>query len=143
MYTVWAAIILLLVILTPSSHAFDITRHLASKSPYPVDYISRSNVVGKGGRAWGPIDGICELKQVQLVARHGTRNPGTTDTREFAEVHAFLVSQADSLRDEFKWIVNWTNPFRVKYESLLVKKGEDELRSLGTRFKGWYPELFE
>eukprot|EP01128_Nolandella_sp_AFSM9_P011998 TRINITY_DN8879_c0_g1_i1.p1 TRINITY_DN8879_c0_g1~~TRINITY_DN8879_c0_g1_i1.p1 ORF type:complete len:507 (-),score=109.19 TRINITY_DN8879_c0_g1_i1:192-1712(-) len=110
-----------------------LSKNLGSKSPYHTKY-------GGGGDGGG---GECEPAYLQLVARHGTRNPTQGDQNRFIKLAEFLSSLSEEeVNPEFEWVREWVNPYAVEDAGQLVEAGEREHYELGKRFAERFPSLF-
>ncbi|KAJ3033622.1 PHOsphatase [Rhizophlyctis rosea] len=107
------------------------------RSPYPFHGLT----VGNDGVALDLPQG-CELVQIQLVARHGTRRPGKNTIREIKAFSKFLKAHGDNIAEEYRWMVDWTNPYKKSEANLLVRAGEDDLYWFGRRFAKRYGDLY-
>ncbi|CAJ0832111.1 12355_t:CDS:2, partial [Entrophospora sp. SA101] len=99
-------------------------KHQSTKSSYPIKS-STSPLV--------KIPDKCELIQLQLVARHGTRNPTFGDIKKFDS----LVEKLTNTQQ------NWSHPYHYSQAGLLVAKGEEELYLLGKRSRSRYKKFWQ
>ncbi|KAJ3049221.1 PHOsphatase, partial [Rhizophlyctis rosea] len=123
---------------THSDNRFDLSRHLGSKSPYPFRGL-------EGGRSSGNqgLPDHCEIIQVQMVGRHGTRRPGKGNIKSIKKFSKFLKKHKAGVPEDFGWMVDWTNPYHERDANLLVPGGEDDLHWLGKRVARRYESLFK
>ncbi|KAJ3039371.1 hypothetical protein HDV00_012247 [Rhizophlyctis rosea] len=127
---------LVVFVLTASTDStpFNIREHLGSKGPY--------HTTGDVPPAIFEAPQGCTLKQVQVVGRHGTRHPIRSNLRGMTALAEFFRKRRDVLREEYRWLGNWTNPFREEEASLLSRTGEDDMFFLGKRTAKRYLGLF-
>ncbi|KAJ3182826.1 PHOsphatase [Gaertneriomyces sp. JEL0708] len=113
---------------------FDVSRHLGSKSPYHFRN-------GFETPTLTPVPHECKLEQVQLIGRHGTRNPSVKEILSFDALVSFFRQNMNTVNGH-QWIANWTNPFIPEDNNLLAPVGVDELYWIGRRAKQRYHSLF-
>lgn len=117
---------------TPWDPSFDILSHLATKSPYaPQDSFSNHT----------PPPASCVPRHLNLINRHGNRNPGDGDIEEYIRLEGMFADYSPVLR--FDWMRSFKNPVAMEDEGKLVVKGMMELYDLAKRFKNAYPEIFK
>jgi len=113
------------------SSSWLLSQHLATKSPYFIP-----DVVPRGLNASCPIDFI------QLVARHGTRNPTTSDVNSLNAMEKIIFDNRDSINaSAYSWILRWRSPFTLDNQGELVTPGEMEHFNLAIRMKQRYSLL--
>lgn len=87
-----------------------------------------------------------------MYSRHGTRLPGSSDTRRMVELQNSLKANVIAnyeagltqlCRQDYENIVNWTlnENVTVDRNSELVQTGWDELRGLAERFQAAFPTI--
>ena len=88
--------------------------HMATKSSYWSD--------PSLGLPTDPVDqppAQCKAVFVNLLARHGTRYPTSSDINKLNSLQSKLQQYGSLLLPQFSWLKNWTNPFRLSLPSLL------------------------
>ena len=92
----------------------------------------------------------CEAKQFWLLARHGTRNPGTEDMQELEKalplIRKMIVDNHSQglgslCVDDIDNLLDWRFRANVTEDKFLVKEGYKELEGLGDRFQDRFPGL--
>ncbi|KAJ3214757.1 PHOsphatase [Clydaea vesicula] len=104
-----------LILLNTATGSDQLFSFLGSKRFYPAPAVNPK------------IDNQCKLLQVQLVSRHGTRNP--TDVEEYINLQKF-IGDHEGLDDFLK---NWHSPFDPKMEGELLLQGKIEMMQLAQR----------
>ncbi|RKP10854.1 histidine phosphatase superfamily [Thamnocephalis sphaerospora] len=79
----------------------------------------------------GDVPPHCELVHLQLVSRHGTRNPTPRVVEKLAALETELLAHHNSAWP--KWLVSWRNPYSMDTAAELVEQGKHDLASLATR----------
>ncbi|KAI9209385.1 histidine phosphatase superfamily [Polychytrium aggregatum] len=121
--------------------SFDFTRHLGTKSIYPEPPSESSRA---DGASIDSSPSSCELVQIQMIIRHGTRNPGRSDILSFKDIEGFLRTQRPAAGwSRYPWMQNWTSPFQPEDESLLTRSGEEQLYRLGSRLADRFQAFLE
>lgn len=77
----------------------------------------------------------CQLVQVQLLSRHGTRNPSKRKTEIFSNLERFLQSQSNPL------LKTWSSPFQRNTSSKLNHQGRLDLFLAAERAKVRFARL--
>lgn len=54
----------------------------------------------------------CEPKVLNLLARHGSRYPGSSDITKFADLAAIMQANAQYYLPEYSWMASWASPYR-------------------------------
>ncbi|CAG8452365.1 3617_t:CDS:2 [Dentiscutata heterogama] len=113
--------LILFLLVSKALSSFDFTRHLGTKSLYPIT----SNTTP-------PLESpeSCVLVQLHLVARHGARLPTEGDIKKFDIL--------DKLFANIPLAQDWRNPFNYSKTGLLTDRGEHELYMLGKRARQRY-----
>lgn len=107
-----------LVALVASAQAFNYAEHLSTKGPYGINSTTADRA---------KLDD-CDLQQIQLFIRHGTRYPS------FGDILAF---------DELTALLNTTHPFLHSQAGLLAPQGELEMYRIGKRIQSKYPNVLQ
>jgi len=104
-----------------------IDRYFGTKSRYP----KRSEISG----AKLNVDSKFQLRQVQLVCRHGTRYPtGTNNFNEKIEyMKEFLYSNSKLFPEKFEFLSFFENPYRENDYGLLDIQGVKDMQNLAKR----------
>jgi len=111
---------------------FVVTEHLASKSPYrPLGDLSAQTPAPQG----------CFPVHVDVVARHGNRNPSSSDIEEYIRLEETLPQYREKLSKE--WLKGFKNPVPLSEEGRLVLKGKYEHYNLAKRLVQAFPELWK
>ncbi|KAJ3317258.1 PHOsphatase [Blyttiomyces sp. JEL0837] len=118
---------------TATATDWDITRHLGSKSPYPIKSLHAEKVVAPDG---------CQLEHVHMFTRHGSRNPSPSDIESFKAIETLFKPDSNRIPSKYKHLIGWENPFDLMEESLLSNAGVEEMWRLGKRVRRRYQELF-
>ena len=87
----------------------------------------------------------CRAIQLNMVTRHGTRNPSESDIKKFKDLSSTLnrlmkynsSGQASTVKIQFPWI----SPYKTTESKKLVDTGDKECYGLGRRFAERFPEL--
>ncbi|TPX66933.1 hypothetical protein SpCBS45565_g04081 [Spizellomyces sp. 'palustris'] len=114
--------------------AFDVSRHLGSKGPYPYRATMKTPPLSDPPKG-------CRFQQVQLIARHGTRYPSVKEILSFDKLVQIFHQHRDDVRAP-PWLHDWVNPFIPEDNNLLALIGEDEMYWLGKRAAKRYKGLF-
>ncbi|ORX41663.1 hypothetical protein BCR36DRAFT_587874, partial [Piromyces finnis] len=104
-----------------------IDKYFGTKSRYPI----KSEISGENLN----IDSKFQLRQVQLVCRHGTRYPtGTKNYNEKIEyLQEYLFSNIGSLPKHFPFLLFFENPYNVTEYGLLNIQGIKDMQNLAIR----------
>ncbi|KAI3508466.1 hypothetical protein L1887_23474 [Cichorium endivia] len=124
---------------------FDVRHHLSTVTRYHVVKETKKHLL-----ATSTIPDQCSPIHLNLVARHGTRDPTKKWIKGMEDLSIQLKSlvknakeRGSSLENLPSWIQKWSSPWKGKPKGgYLVPEGEDELYNLGLRFKERFPELF-
>ncbi|KAL6079656.1 Multiple inositol polyphosphate phosphatase 1 [Balamuthia mandrillaris] len=108
--------------------------HFGTKTPYyPLQDPS----------TYTPIPDKCHVHYVNLVARHGTREPTSGDQRDLSALESLLVEKKDAIiNPDYAWLKEWKNPFRENEAGLLVTPGEQQHYQIALRMREEYPSIF-
>jgi len=149
------ALAVLAVLVSACAHAqedpFNVLHHLASKAPYwPLGVGSvlfgwrdpLSHTCAQSLQEQTPPPATCQPVHIDLVLRHGTRNPSDGDIEEFALLESAIALHADDLVPSLSWIAQWHNPIPLSQESDLAPVGRRENYQLGKRYMAAFPSLF-
>lgn len=110
-----------------------IEEHLASKCPYrPLGSLEAQTPLPSQG---------CFPLHLNLIARHGNRNPGDGDIEEFIRIEQTVKAYSSKIR--YDWMKKFTNPVPIEDEGKLVLGGQNEHYNLAKRFSKAFPELFK
>ncbi|XP_023748595.1 uncharacterized protein LOC111896846 isoform X1 [Lactuca sativa] len=128
-----------------AEEAFDIRHHLSTVTRYHVVKEKKKNFLASPS-----IPNQCSPIHLNLVARHGTRDPTKKWIKDMDTLSIRLKSlvknakeRGSSLENLPPWLQNWSSPWKGKTRGgYLVPEGEDELYNLGIRIKERFPELF-
>ncbi|TPX68218.1 hypothetical protein SpCBS45565_g03276 [Spizellomyces sp. 'palustris'] len=112
----------------------------STKSPYNIPDVG--NVVNYGNEPKPrthkrALEGNCQAVQIQLVARHGTRNPTAGDLRKFAALQEKLKSYVPS-DPKLAFLNNFQLPCNVSMAGLLTTQGAQDHIDLAQRIKSNY-----
>lgn len=112
---------------------FELKYHMASKTAYyPLQSFEDHTPAPAG----------CTPRHVNLVARHGTRNPGDGDIEFFDELEAKIAFYAEDINPDHAWMLSYRNPFEMANEGKLLPIGRQEHYEMAQRFKKAYPTVF-
>ncbi|ORX81301.1 phosphoglycerate mutase-like protein [Basidiobolus meristosporus CBS 931.73] len=111
---------------------FDLLDHLSTKSPYKIP---RSAEQGTS------VASTCNLTQLHLISRHGTRYPSARDALEFARLGK-LFSKAIKHDGRYSWMSSWESPYLVSQEYQLAPSGALDLYRLSKRCRSRYHDFF-
>ncbi|KAJ3206985.1 PHOsphatase [Dinochytrium kinnereticum] len=100
---------------------------LSTKSRYPIP-------------ADAPAKPVCEVVQVQMVARHGTRNPSNGDVTKQIALQKKL-SKTVPTNPKFAFLSTFDPPATLETASLLSLQGAKDHQLLSKRIKAAYPNL--
>lgn len=78
---------------------------------------------------------------LNLVLRHGARNPGDDEIVGFNAL-AEKLSRIETLDDTYGWVKRWRFPVAVEDEGLLLPLGMREHYELGKRLRRLFPQAF-
>ncbi|RIA83421.1 histidine phosphatase superfamily [Glomus cerebriforme] len=78
----------------------------------------------------------CELQQLYLISRHGTRYPTDHDINKFIELETIFKNNSYTK----EW---YENPFPLLKQGLLNVRGEEELYLMGKRSRKRYHEFWD
>lgn len=105
------------------SDDFDVRQHLSTKSPY-FSLLPPNNTHPDG----------CQAIHLDLVARHGSRDPTSGDINALNVLAADLAKYGPYITNSsFFWMKTWTNPFLLINQGYLSPSGEREHYHLGER----------
>ncbi|KAI8145974.1 histidine phosphatase superfamily, partial [Fennellomyces sp. T-0311] len=107
-----------------------ISRHLATKSPYPVPKQNFDKAI----RGY-------TLEQLQLIVRHGTRYPSDGDTKDIAAILEKLRQSTN--RTALGWLDNYENVYLPGRAGALDENGQLEEFLHGRRVAKSFPKLIE
>ncbi|OUM69890.1 hypothetical protein PIROE2DRAFT_2081, partial [Piromyces sp. E2] len=105
----------------------NIDRYFGTKSRYPVE----SEISG----AKSNVDSKFQLRQVQIVCRHGTRYPtGSKNYNEKIEyLQEYLYSNINTIPKQFSFLSFFENPYNVSEYGLLDIQGVKDMQNLARR----------
>jgi hypothetical protein len=104
----------------------DPTKYTGSNSPYPIP-----KAIAPG---WTECGEGCELIQVQLLSRHGTRNPKKKELVQMDTLQRHVTQlHPGTLYPEFQWLTQFRVPFDKLQDGQLVQKGRQDLAALAQR----------
>ncbi|XP_023552605.1 multiple inositol polyphosphate phosphatase 1-like isoform X1 [Cucurbita pepo subsp. pepo] len=138
--------LLVLLFLFISSRAeqppFSIKQHLSTVTRYSAANDGRNSNIA-------PAPDGCVPIHLNLVARHGTRDPTKKRIRELNNLESQLdmliraAGHDSSLRKVPSWFKGWKSPWRGKVKGgELIPEGEEELYYLGIRTRKLFSDLF-
>eukprot|EP00455_Lapot_gusevi_P034397 TRINITY_DN3790_c0_g3_i1.p1 TRINITY_DN3790_c0_g3~~TRINITY_DN3790_c0_g3_i1.p1 ORF type:complete len:546 (+),score=79.24 TRINITY_DN3790_c0_g3_i1:86-1723(+) len=111
-------------VLSASVHAFDVRSHLGTFTPYSPQFDAST---------YQPPPQGCELAQINMVARHGSRNPTRGVSADInalqTKIQAIGKFLAPSQPQLSAWMTTWVNPFASPNMGVpgdLVEQGEAE-----------------
>ena len=84
---------------------------------------------------------LCKAIHVNMVVRHGARNPTLKNMKHIKALHEKIVKSKDPL--VFQELNNWTFRYNSDREGELVSKGITEQNDLGARTGVRFSHLFE
>jgi len=115
----------------------NIDKYFGTKSRYPLRseiFIANLN-----------IDSKFQLRQVQLVCRHGTRYP--TGSRNFNEkielMKEFLISKSELFPEKFSFLVFFKNPYNKSNYGSLDIQGVRDMQNLAKRAMNRYNNIIK
>ncbi|KAL5545391.1 hypothetical protein UlMin_005078 [Ulmus minor] len=120
-----------------NEEAFDVRQHLSTVTRYGV-------VKDVAGTSFVPSDvpSGCTPIHLNLVARHGTRNPTEKRIKELKKLEDRLKALLrEAEENKLSWLRSWKSPWKGKGGEL-IDKGEEELYKLGIRIREKFPNLF-
>lgn len=127
-----------------AEEAFDVREHLCTVTRYGAVKDVASNAYVPSSVPDG-----CTPIHLNLVARHGTRNPTKKRMRQLENLASHiqeLVRDAEEKNLAHNipaWLRGWMSPWKGKAKGgELISEGEDELYDLGIRTRERFPELF-
>lgn len=95
----------------------------------------------------------CSARQLWILSRHGTRNPGT---KEMEKMQSELPKLRDSIllnhyegnkgslcQDDLDNLKDWKFSANVDDNKFLVREGQKEMLSLAHRYRSRFPSLLE
>ncbi|KAJ9079957.1 hypothetical protein DSO57_1030175 [Entomophthora muscae] len=122
---------LILSWLVSPSYALDYSQHLATKSSYFSYH-----------RLQFPTPSAdYKLVQIQLISRHGTRNPSPSDIESFRRLEK--ISDNINSTSKFSWLKRWKSHYKSNENLLLTGIGEKDLYYLGKRARERYHLISE
>ena len=92
----------------------------------------------------------CKAKQLWILSRHGTRNPGSEDMAELQQVLPELrnlilgntkAGKGNLCKDDVENLKNWILYANITADKYLRKEGFKELKNLGDRFQERFDKL--
>ncbi|KAG2227641.1 hypothetical protein INT45_004682 [Circinella minor] len=118
------------VLFASAAYDYDwVSRHLGARSPYDQDTGSSSD----------PILKEYDIKQMQIVSRHGTRFPNAGDKKDMIRVATTLAS---SKNDTVAWAKDFNpNDYPNDKFDQLTDNGEEEVYQIGLRMGKKYSQL--
>ncbi|KAL4556936.1 hypothetical protein LXL04_035103 [Taraxacum kok-saghyz] len=128
-----------------AEETFDIHHHLSTVTRYHVVKETKKHL-----QASSSTPDECSPIHLNLVARHGTRDPTKKNIKNMEALSIRLKSlvkiakeKGSSLDNLPSWLQGWRSPWKGKTKGgYLVPKGEDELYNLGIRIRKRFPQLF-
>lgn len=96
--------------------------------------INEYNHIGMGNT-------LCKAIHVNMVVRHGARNPTKNNLVRIKDLHHKIVHSKDP--NKFPELNNWVFRYDMKKEGELVSKGISELNGLGQRVGERFHHLFD
>jgi multiple inositol-polyphosphate phosphatase/2,3-bisphosphoglycerate 3-phosphatase len=124
--------VLVLLMMSCVFGAWNIQENLATRTPY----------WSQGSREPSPTPEGCNLVHLDLVSRHGARNPTNGDVTALTKLADSVKNYNAYISDNFGWIKNWTNPFVAAQQGYLSFSGQEELFYMGHRYNSTYSPLF-
>ena len=83
----------------------------------------------------------CNAIHVNMVGRHGYRNPGDDDMEDFTKIRDALVADMDPSSEYFAFLRDWVNRYDPQMEKMLVPRGREEWLGLGRRMAKRFKSL--
>ena len=105
----------LLTCLTIYSNCYDVSKHLATKTPYFPQNSSTLTPPPEG----------CAVVHVNLLARHGSREPSFHSIESFILLQQEFQKYQEYFNENYTWLTNWTEPYIEEEEGFLVYNGEE------------------
>lgn len=87
----------------------------------------------------------CRPMQVWLLSRHGTRYPSRKkieSLKKLQEFKAMITSQSKLCQEDIQAIKDWSFNASSNDHYNLHRQGVEELKSLATRLKRQFPQIF-
>jgi len=115
----------------------NIDKYFGTKSRYPLrSEISYTKL---------NIDSKFQLRQVQLICRHGTRYPtGSKNYNEKIEyMKEFLISKSESFPEKFSFLVFFENPYSESDYGALDIQGVKDMQNLARRAMNRYDNIIK
>ncbi|TPX36663.1 hypothetical protein SmJEL517_g01368 [Synchytrium microbalum] len=84
----------------------------------------------------------CELQQIQLVTRHGTRYPTFDWYSKFRQLESHFEKHHEVLKKRHPYLAAWRMPFDDEMEGQLTESGLEEMRRMAIRLKKRNPTFF-
>lgn len=98
----------LLFIVSVWGQTWDPAHHLATKTPY---YPPSSPPP--------PLPGNCAVSYVQLLVRHGARNPTEGDVKDLFALQDAVAANSGSINaTEYGWMLAWKSPYTIATQGL-------------------------
>ncbi|GAM28312.1 hypothetical protein SAMD00019534_114880 [Acytostelium subglobosum LB1] len=117
---------------------YTIYQHLSTKTPY---WIPPVGVNGTTDTPQPPPG--CQLGRIDLLARHGSRNPVASNIASLETLSTTLQPYAANITEQYQWILNWTVPYPVDEAGLLILQGQYEHYNISKRFLQRQPGYFQ
>lgn len=115
----------------PRTEPWNIRHHLGTKSPYWPQNPART-----------PVPSGCQLANVNLVARHGSREPTQKDIDRLSRLADKFHTYAQYITDpQLAWLKSWQNPVDPRNAGLLALTGQNEHYALAKRMMAEYAPL--
>ncbi|XP_050437908.1 uncharacterized protein LOC126844093 isoform X6 [Adelges cooleyi] len=88
-----------------------------------------------------------KARQVVMLARHGTRTPKISYSKDLlpklVELQSKITKSPTLSENDFQAIKNWTTTIDTKNYRRITQNGRDEMKELATRVRAAFPYLFE
>ena len=133
LWLLWMLLLLLQCLLTPSLRAWRIEDSLGTKAPYPHHHHHHHH--GKQEK----LPKTCDIQQVHLLSRHGTRLPTSESIKLFQRLEEYLQGRVDTIGP----LAKFRTPYRMRDQGLLHPKGFQDMRLLAKRFSKSYGSLVD
>lgn len=130
MHLVW-------LFITACAAGFDMRLHFGTKTSYYPQQLASTYTAPPPELSCSP-DPI----YINLVARHGTRNPTSGDTQSIGDLAGIFSGFASQVDPKYSWITSWVSPYTDSTAGLLVDLGSWELYSLAQRVKAAWPSAW-
>jgi hypothetical protein len=114
-------------------YAYTVYRHhLGTQTPY----------WSQGSTTPSPVPVTCSLRHVDLVSRHGARNPTNGDIKSLAALAKTVQNYSAYINDSYSWIKNWKSPYLSAEQGYLSYSGQVMMYNMGMRYNYTYYPLF-